>query len=107
MSTDYLGYVFGAVVAAGGSMGYVKKRSVPSLVAGLAFGSLAAVGAYHASSHPDTPYIGAGVSATLAGVMGSRAAKSGVMMPGGLIALLALGMFGKYSLAFYQGNSSK
>lgn len=47
MPTDYLGYVFGAVVAAGGSMGYVKKRSVPSLVAGLAFGGLAAVGAYH------------------------------------------------------------
>jgi len=79
MSTDYLGYVFGAVVAAGGGMGYVKKRSVPSLVAGLAFGGLAAVGAYHASSHPDTPYIGAGVSAALAGVMGSRAAKSGVV----------------------------
>ena len=49
MSTDYLGYVFGAVVAAGGAMGYVKKRSLPSLVAGLAFGGLAAGGAYHVS----------------------------------------------------------
>ena len=45
--TDYPGYVFGAVVAAGGAMGYVKKRSVPSLVAGLAFGGLAMAGAYH------------------------------------------------------------
>ena len=47
MTTDYLGIAFGAVVAAGGAMGYVKKRSVPSLVAGLAFGGLAVVGAYH------------------------------------------------------------
>ena len=47
MSTDYLGYAFGALVAAGGAMGYVKKRSVPSLVAGLTFGGLAAAGAYH------------------------------------------------------------
>ena len=49
MPVDYLGYMFGAVVAAGGAMGYVKKRSVPSLVAGLAFGSLAAFGAAHVS----------------------------------------------------------
>ena len=49
MPVDYLGFLFGAAVAAGGAMGYVKKRSVPSLVAGLAFGSLAAVGAYHVS----------------------------------------------------------
>jgi uncharacterized membrane protein (UPF0136 family) len=47
MPTDYLGYAFGALVAAGGAMGYVKKRSVPSLVAGLTFGGLAAAGAYH------------------------------------------------------------
>ena len=47
MSTDYLGYAFGAVVAAGGAMGYVKKRSVPSLMAGLVFGGLAMAGAYH------------------------------------------------------------
>ena len=77
-------------------MGYVKKRSVPSLVAGLTFGGLAAVGAYHvrnvnlgitsfyqfscqASTNPNTPYVGAGVSALLAGVMGARAAKSGAV----------------------------
>ena len=47
MPADYLGYAFGAVVAAGGAMGYVKKRSVPSLMAGLVFGGLAMAGAYH------------------------------------------------------------
>ena len=83
-------------MAAGGAMGYVKKRSMPSLVAGVAFGGLAAVGAYHvsstrccirdltrfvsqASANPNTPYVGAGVSAVLAGVMGARAAKSGAV----------------------------
>ena len=50
MPTDYLGYGFAGLVAAGGTMGYIKKRSVPSLIAGLAFGSLAAVGAYHVST---------------------------------------------------------
>ena len=54
MAVDYLGFLFGAAVAAGGAMGYIKKRSVPSLVAGLAFGSLAAAGAYHVSiDRPD------------------------------------------------------
>ena len=99
MTTDYLGYAFGAVVAAGGAMGFVKKRSVPSLVAGLAFGGLAMAGAYHvrgnyyqkpkilrlkkyffsfqASQNPDSPTVGAGISGLLAGVMGARAAKSG------------------------------
>ena len=92
MSSDYLGYTFGAVVAAGGAMGYVKKRSVPSLMAGLVFGGLAMAGAYHvrpwgvmtcnitdlqASVNPESPTVGAGVSGLLAGVMGARAAKSG------------------------------
>lgn len=79
MPVDYLGYVFGAVVAGGGAMGYVKKRSVPSLVAGLAFGGLAAVGAYHASHNPDYPIVGAGVSGVLGAVMGARAARSGAV----------------------------
>ena len=48
--TDYPGYAFGAAVALGGAMGYIKKKSVPSLVAGLAFGSLAVYGAYSVGS---------------------------------------------------------
>ena len=32
-----------------------------------------------ASANPDTPYVGAGVSAVLGGVMGARAAKSGAV----------------------------
>ena len=77
MPVDYLGYVFGAVVASGGAMGYIKKKSVPSLVAGLAFGGLVAAGAYHASLNPDSPTVGAGVSGTLGALMGVRAVRSG------------------------------
>ena len=79
MPVDYLGYVFGAMVAGGGAMGYVKKRSLPSLVAGLTFGGLAAAGAYHASQNPDNPIVGAGVSGLLGTVMGARAVRTGAV----------------------------
>ena len=46
---DYPGYGYGAAVALGGLMGYLKKKSVPSLMAGVAFGSLAMFGAYSVS----------------------------------------------------------
>ena len=46
MTTDYPGFGFAALVAAGGAMGFIKKRSVPSLAAGLTFGLLAAAGAW-------------------------------------------------------------
>ena len=60
-------------------MGYIKKRSLPSLVAGLTFGGLAAVGAYHASQNPENPIVGAGVSGLLGTVMGARAVRSGAV----------------------------
>ena len=117
MTTDYPGFGFAALVAAGGAMGFIKKRSVPSLAAGLTFGLLAAAGAWQvavlriscvssqwlqASQPGATPYLGAGVSGLLAGVMGARAIRSGAVMPAGLVAVLGLAMFGRYSLSIYQ-----
>ena len=46
-----------------------------------------------ASSHPDKPYVGAGVSAVLSGVMGARAMKSGVVRNSFII---------KYELILYS-----
>jgi len=45
-ANDIPGFVYSAIVLAGGVMGYVKKGSVPSLVAGGGSGLLLAYGAY-------------------------------------------------------------
>jgi len=105
---DYPGYVYGAAVALGGAMGYVKKRSIPSLVAGVTFGSLAAYGAYSVSNDGKTTASIAPALATaaiLTAVMGSRAIKSGKMMPAGVVGLLSLGMLTRYSLMIYNTNT--
>merc|ERR1712029_1221566 len=77
-------------VATGGVMGFVKKRSVPSLLAGLSFGGLAAFGAYDASENPETPYVGAAVAGLLGTAMGARALKSKSFMPAGAVSVLCL-----------------
>ena len=46
MSVDYPGYAYGSLVALGGIMGYLKRKSIPSLVAGVTCGSFALYGAY-------------------------------------------------------------
>jgi len=104
---DIVGYAFGGLVAMGGIMGYVKKRSIPSLAAGVTFGGLIAFGAYDASENPESPYVGLVVNGVLGGLMGARALKTKSMMPGGLISLLSLGMVAKYSSAIYEGKMSK
>ena len=70
--TDYVGYLYAAAVATGGLMGYVKKGSLMSGLAGLAFGTLAGFGAYQTSQNPNNYYVSLGVSGVLTGVMGSR-----------------------------------
>jgi len=104
---DVTGYAFGALVATGGIMGFVKKRSLPSLLAGVTFGGLAAFGAYDASENPDTPYVGAAVSGLLGTAMGARALKSKSFMPAGAVSILSLAMLTKYSLAIYEGKLGK
>lgn len=45
-TTDYISYGYAMAVITGGLVGYMKTGSVPSLAAGLLFGSFAAFGAY-------------------------------------------------------------
>lgn len=49
MPFDVISAGYAALVAAGGIIGYLKAGSVPSLVAGLAFGSVLGVGTYMTS----------------------------------------------------------
>ncbi|MBN3320834.1 TM14C protein, partial [Atractosteus spatula] len=52
MPVDWIGFGYAAAVALGGFMGYKRKGSVMSLIAGLLFGSLSAFGAYRLSIDP-------------------------------------------------------
>uniref|UniRef100_A0A8I3P5Z1 Transmembrane protein 14C n=1 Tax=Canis lupus familiaris TaxID=9615 RepID=A0A8I3P5Z1_CANLF len=63
-----------------------RYGSVPSLAAGLFFGSLAGLGAYQLSQDPRNIWVFLATSGTLAGIMGMRFYHSGKFMPAGLIA---------------------
>ncbi|XP_048655746.1 transmembrane protein 14C isoform X2 [Marmota marmota marmota] len=82
----YFGFGYAALVATGGIIGYAKAGSVPSLAAGLFFGSLAGLGAYQLSQDPRNIWVFLATSGTLAGIMGMRFYHSGKFMPAGLIA---------------------
>ncbi|TKS79575.1 Transmembrane protein 14C [Collichthys lucidus] len=93
MSVDWVGFSYAALVSAGGIMGYLKAGSSTSLVAGLLFGLLAAVGAYLASQNPKNVWLSlgnAGTSGTLAVVMGLRFLNSWKFMPAGLMTLASV-----------------
>ncbi|XP_026135037.1 transmembrane protein 14A isoform X1 [Carassius auratus] len=90
MAVDWVGFLYAAALALGGFMGYKKRGSVVSLIAGLFFGCLSAYGAYKRSNDPYdywTSLISAGV---LTAVMGMRFRKSGKLMPAGITAGLSL-----------------
>ncbi|XP_055694755.1 transmembrane protein 14 homolog [Lutzomyia longipalpis] len=93
MPVDLIGYIYAATVAAGGIIGYVKAASVPSLAAGLAFGSVLGYGAHLNSGSPPRPLLQLGTSLVLAGMMGARWARSGKLMPPGLVCILSVVTF--------------
>ncbi|XP_050733900.1 transmembrane protein 14C-like [Eriocheir sinensis] len=95
MGVDYLSFGYAAAVTVGGIVGYVKAGSIPSLGAGLLFGSLLGFGAYQLSENPNNYYLTLGTSTVLGGIMGMRFLNSGKFMPAGLIAGLSLAMIGR------------
>lgn len=62
--------------------------SIPSLAAGLAFGSILGFGAYQTTKNPNNLALSLGTSAALGGIMGVRYLNSGKIMPAGLLAAL-------------------
>lgn len=86
-----LNIAVGTLVAVGGAAGYIKTRSLPSLIAGLGFGALYGASTYliH-DGQPQLGYdVGAATSIVLATVMGMRLARTKKMMPAGFITALA------------------
>ncbi|KAI5638411.1 transmembrane proteins 14C domain-containing protein [Phthorimaea operculella] len=95
MGVDILGFAYAATVAAGGIMGYAKAGSIPSLGAGLIFGSILGFGAYQISRNPSNYAVMLGTTATLGGLMGYRFYNSRKFMPAGLVFVLSVGMMAK------------
>ncbi|XP_055628927.1 transmembrane protein 14 homolog isoform X2 [Toxorhynchites rutilus septentrionalis] len=87
---DVVGIIFAILVAAGGAYGYFKAGSVPSLIAGLAFGILLGIGAYFNSTDSPIPLIQIIVLVVLGAMMGFRWARSGKFMPSGLLTILSV-----------------
>ncbi|XVF88987.1 hypothetical protein PTKIN_Ptkin19aG0095400 [Pterospermum kingtungense] len=90
-----LGYA--ALVGVGGAMGYLKRGSQMSLVAG----GLSAASLYYVYTElPTKPVfaasLGLGVSTALLGVMGARFKRSGKVFPAGVVSLASLVMAGGY-----------
>ena len=102
MGSAHASFTMAGIVAAGGLMGYARKRSIPSLVAGLAFGGLFALSGMMIRNGQDYHghVLAAATSSVLVLAMGPRALKSRKFMPAGLVATL-----GAVSTA-YQTNKA-
>ncbi|XP_028324676.1 transmembrane protein 14A [Gouania willdenowi] len=90
MAIDWIGFGYAAAIAFGGFMGYKRKGSVMSLMAGLVFGALSAYGAFNISFNQKDIKISLLASGLLSLVMGMRYKSSGKFMPAGLMAGLSL-----------------
>ncbi|GAX75616.1 hypothetical protein CEUSTIGMA_g3060.t1 [Chlamydomonas eustigma] len=90
---------FAVLVGLGGVYGYTKAKSVPSLLGGLGFSAAYALTAYYINSVDAAigHQIGCFTSAALFATMGMRLAKSGKVMPAGLLTGVgAIGTFYHY-----------
>lgn len=85
----HLNLSLGGAVVLGGAMGYMKKGSKISLIAGLGIGSLL-IGSGYMIAKTDQVYEGhllaAGSSGLMAAAMGQRFVSTGKFMPAGLVA---------------------
>ncbi|XP_047370246.1 transmembrane protein 14C [Vespa velutina] len=92
MPIDIPAFAYAATVAGGGILGYVKSHSIPSLAAGLIFGSALSYGAFQTSVDPTNVGVLLGTTTTLGGLMGYRFYNTGKIMPAGVITILSAAM---------------
>ncbi|XP_077585199.1 transmembrane protein 14A [Stigmatopora nigra] len=90
MAIDWIGCGYAAAILLGGYMGYRKKGSIMSLMAGLVFGGLSLYGAYNISIKPTDIKVLLFASGLLSVVMGTRYKTSGKLMPAGIMTILSL-----------------
>ena len=85
-----MNFSLGGLFLLGGVMGFAKKRSVPSLAAGVTCGSLLVGSGILISKNESFQghALASGVTAAAAGAMGVRFVKTGKFMPAGLVASL-------------------
>ncbi|ORY82413.1 transmembrane protein 14C [Leucosporidium creatinivorum] len=86
------GYASSALIALGGTIGFIKRGSLPSLIAGGGSGAALAYGVRRQTTNPKDVALIVGVSAMLLVVMGSRFARSGKVMPAGIVTLLSVAL---------------
>ncbi|KAK5947415.1 hypothetical protein PMZ80_001565 [Knufia obscura] len=100
MASELPAFILGALTSVGGTMGYVRTGSVPSIAAGLTVGALYGLGGYRIQKRQ--PYgieLALIASIILAGSSIPRAIRTGKPLPAGLSVLAASGLF-VYGRAF-------
>lgn len=90
--SHHINYTTSVLVGLGGVAGYVKAKSVPSLVAGLTFSGLFGLSGYLIShGHPERGHQIATVSGlVLTAATGPRAIRNKKLVPGGVLAAVGL-----------------
>lgn len=85
--SSHANFALAALTAVGGTIGYLKAKSVPSLLAGLGFGAVFAYTGHMINSGDGKTGHTASVCASLVltGLMGARFAKSNKLMPAGIL----------------------
>ena len=82
-------YVYGVLLIVGGAMGYVKAKSLPSLIAGVVCGLIIIIVGLNYASY-DAPYVALLVALVLIVLMGRRYIRTRKAMPALLIVVLSV-----------------
>ncbi|XP_065061686.1 transmembrane protein 14C-like [Rhopilema esculentum] len=99
---DFLSFAFSFVVLAGGVIGYLKAGSTMSLMSGIVFGLILALGASQTSHNPKNVWISLAASVILCVVMGMRFFKTGKVMPAGMVFFLSIGSILRHAYNYYH-----
>eukprot|EP00457_Paulinella_chromatophora_P023901 gb/GEZN01027555.1/.p2 GENE.gb/GEZN01027555.1/~~gb/GEZN01027555.1/.p2 ORF type:complete len:126 (-),score=15.23 gb/GEZN01027555.1/:67-444(-) len=100
----HLSYSMAGVMSLGGIIGYVKAKSLPSLLGGLTIGAAYAVSGYLIQSGESQQghLVGSAASAAVIGIFGKSAIKSGQLGRPALFAGLGAGSLAYHGAKAYE-----